>query len=405
LAIEYSIGPPLVGDFDGDAYVAGGDFLEWQRAAGSIGVPAGFGADANSDMKIDGLDLELWRQHFGEFPSQAAASATAATVPEPSAAALLAVASLGALATRRGGRKSPTRAARAGFTLVELLVVIAIIGVLIALLLPAVQGAREAARRMSCQNHLKQIGLAVQNFAEAQHHLPPPNANDKTTYSERGSTLVLLLPYLEDANRFARYDLSKTVDDPVNLPITGAPVAGYLCPSMGMPREAPNLGCGEQLAPGSYLISSRTDYFNYGELDGAFANPPDDGSYSLSWKDITDGLSNTLLVGEINYGNPKFLWSGCPGENGRPKWGDQTWAAGYWFLAWGHISSADPELFNNSAKYQAPSSARTFRSDHPGGVQFVLLDGSVHFLTDATTPEVRYALVTRAGEEVEYAFK
>jgi prepilin-type N-terminal cleavage/methylation domain-containing protein len=95
-----------------------------------------------------------------------------------------------------------------GFTLVELLVVIAIIGVLIALLLPAVQAARECARRMSCQNNLKQIGLATQNYTAAMKHLPPPKLGGPTTSSngetQFGSTFVILLPYLEEASRFAR---------------------------------------------------------------------------------------------------------------------------------------------------------------------------------------------------------
>ncbi len=396
LAISYSIAAAGPGDFDGDADADGADFLLWQRA--------GTGADGNGDGKVDGEDLAIWRQFFGKPLAVPATLPTTASVPEPTAAALMAAAGVAALAGRRKPRRRVASAPCGGFTLVELLVVIAIIGVLIALLLPAVQAAREAARRMTCQNNLKQIGLAVQHFADAQHHLPPPNANDSTTYSELGSTLVLLLPYLEEANRFAAYDLSKQVHDPVNLPITSQPLPPYMCPSMGLPRGVPDQGCGEQLGPGSYIISSRTDYFNWGELDGAFANPADDGHYALGWKDITDGLSNTLLVGEMNYGNQKYLWSGCSGQNGNTKWGDQTWAAGYWFYAWGHMSSQFPQLYNNSVDYKYPYSARTFRSDHPGGVQFVLLDASVHFLSDATPPEIRGALVTRAGEEADHNF-
>jgi prepilin-type N-terminal cleavage/methylation domain-containing protein/prepilin-type processing-associated H-X9-DG protein len=291
---------------------------------------------------------------------------------------------------------------RGAFTLIELLVVIAIIGVLIALLLPAVQSAREAARRMSCQNHLKQIGLAVQNYQSAQKHLPPPKAgNDQ--FNELGSTFVLLLPYLEQNQRFSSYDLTKPVRDPHNTPITGSPVDVYLCPSMALPRDVPEKACGEVLAPGSYVISTRTRQDNYNDLDGAFANVPEQGPYTLDVKDVYDGLSNTIVVGEINYGHATFTWSDCGALDGQTKWGDHTWAAGYWFYAWGHMSGRFPTYYNNSTQY-SPLGARAFRSDHPGGVQYVFLDGSVHFLADGVENDIRVALVTRAGEETNHDF-
>jgi prepilin-type processing-associated H-X9-DG protein len=119
---------------------------------------------------------------------------------------------------------------------------------------------------------------------------------------------------------------------------------------------------------------------------------------------ITDGASNTLLVGETNYSHQGWVWSGgeCATLAGTVKFGDQTWAEGYWALSWGHMSASFPQAYNNSVNFQKPISARTFRSDHPGGVQFVLLDGSVRMLSDDSAPEVRRALVTRAGDEVEH---
>jgi prepilin-type N-terminal cleavage/methylation domain-containing protein/prepilin-type processing-associated H-X9-DG protein len=283
-----------------------------------------------------------------------------------------------------------------GFTLVELLVVIAIIGILVALLLPAIQAARECARRLGCQNNLKQIGLAVQNYASANHHLPPPRMG-VGQFTEYGSVFVTLLPYLEEASRFSQYDQTKNADDPANLPITSQPVDIYLCPSMRLPRAVPS-GLDEKLGPGSYIISTRTAYGLYLKLDGAFANPSADGHYSLGFKNITDGTSKTLLVGETNFGHQKWLWDDGP-DIGTPMWGDQTWARGYWWYAWGHMSSADPTLYNNTDKYNPPDSVRCFRSDHPGGVQFVMLDGSVRFLPTDSDPLVRNALVTRAGGE------
>lgn len=284
------------------------------------------------------------------------------------------------------------------FTLVELLVVIAIIGILMAMLLPAIQAAREAGRRMGCQNNLKQIGLAVQNYSHAKRHLPPPKLGAKQ-FNQMGGTFIALLPYLEEATRFAAYDATKNVDDPVNLPITSKPVDIFLCPSMSLPRSVPESQSDEKLGPGSYIISTRTEYKKYLDLDGAFDNPADDGHYSLSVQHITDGMSKTLLVGETNYGLQKLLWTNCPALNGSSMWGDQTWAQGYWAYSWGHMSGAIPQLFNNSTDFQSPDSMRVFRSDHHGGVQFVLLDGSVHFLSSDSDPEVRRALVTRAGGE------
>lgn len=287
-----------------------------------------------------------------------------------------------------------------GFTLVELLVVIAIIGALIALLLPAIQAAREAARRMACQNNLKQIGLAVQNYQQAEGRLPPPKAGHGT-FNELGSMLVLMLPYLEQSNVYASFDLSKTIFDPENLDVTGKPISVYLCPSMVLPREVPDSQCESGLAPGSYLISSRTQFNKYTTLDGAFMNPPASGAYPLGVEDIVDGLSNTLLLGETNYGLQGYLWNACTGRGQESRWGDQTWAHGYWAASWGHMSANRPRYFNNSSEFDGEA-VRTFRSDHPGGVQFVLLDGSVQFIEDGSDPKVRSALVTRDGAREDY---
>ena len=408
LAVDYTIVPEgLSGDFDRDDDVDGADFLMWQRDLGSSVVSPGDGADASGNQLVDGADLNFWRDGFAA--AAISQTASAAVIPEPSTWGLAILLLAPAFhqcrlhRRRREDRSNGGDRSRSAFSLVELLVAIAIIGVLIALLLPAVQAAREASRRMACQNHLKQIGLAVQNFESANGHLPPPKAG-LNTYNDLGSTFVLLLPYIEQRQLFAGYDLNKSIDDPQNLPITEKPVDIYLCPSMALPREVPDRSCGEQLGPGSYAISSRTEYAKHGSLDGAFANPPTSGTYPLDAKHITDGLSNTLLVGEINYGHHSYVWENCDAQNGQTKWGDHTWAHGYWAHGWGHMSAKYPDLYNNSSYYGGADSNRAFRSDHPGGVQFVLLDGSVHFLSDGTDPEVRRALVTRAGEEIDHDF-
>ncbi len=288
---------------------------------------------------------------------------------------------------------------RHGFTLVELLVAIAIIGLLVGMLLPAVQAAREAARRSSCSNNLRQVGLATLNYHDVMGHLPPPKLGDSPT-STQGSTWVLLLPYLEEGNRYETYDLAKDIDDPHNAPITTGTIETYLCPTMRLPSEAPSDG-GTPLGPGSYLISTRTEYKPFTN-NGAFSRVRSDGSYRLRLKHILDGTSKTFLAGEINYAFedqelPSSIENGAtPGKRS-----SYAWAEGYWLLAWGHMAASIPAVFNNSQQYANPDSSRSYRSDHTGGVNFVLLDGSVHFVTDESAPEVRRAMVTRDGGEVE----
>jgi prepilin-type N-terminal cleavage/methylation domain-containing protein/prepilin-type processing-associated H-X9-DG protein len=417
LSIDYSLLPEAFpGDFDGSGIVDANDYSTWQANFGNS-VNGFSGADGNGNGTVDAADYIIWRKHFQRAGSTPTPVIFA--VPEPSSMALLCslIAMNHARRSRRRQRTISTYAepspgpslngrgnpASRGFTLVELLIVIAIVGILIALLLPAIQAARESARRVGCKNNLKQIGLAVHNYHAAKGHLPPPKLG-AGQFNPLGGTFIALLPYLEQNARFDAYDSTKAVDDPVNLPITSRPVEIYLCPSMTLPRSVPEPQSDEKLGPGSYIISSRTDYANFGDLDGAFENPRIDGSYRLGLQHITDGTSKTLLVGEINYAVHSMLWTNCPALNGTPMWGDQTWAHGYWALAWGHMAAKYPGLYNNSSQYAPPHSNRSFRSDHPGGVHFLLVDGSVQFITTDSSPDVRRALVTRAGDEPDHEF-
>jgi prepilin-type processing-associated H-X9-DG protein len=106
-------------------------------------------------------------------------------------------------------------------------------------------------------------------------------------------------------------------------------------------------------------------------------------------------------VGETNYSNQGWKWTAtdCAELAGTQKWGEHKWAEGYWALSWGHMAADTPDLYNNSTRYMASDSRRTYRSDHPGGVQFVFLDGSVRLLRDGVDASIRSALVTRAGDE------
>ena len=431
LTVEYSIvEESLPGDYDGNGTVESADYNKWKAEFGTTVALLGSGADGNANGIVDAGDYTIWRDHFGGTGTGAV---SARPVPEPSSLALIcftiAILGVGGLRTHRTPQLVASDLRRAGlvaskarraFTLIELLVVIAIIGILVAILLPAIQAAREAARRGECQNNLKQIGLATLNFEQTKRHLPPPkvlvpgtvlHGDEFPANIHSGSTLVVLMPFLEEASRFARYEPAELVNSPNNLPIVTQPMDIFLCPSMQLPRAVPDLGCGEQLAPGSYIISTRTDFFQWADLNGAFKSPPFSYNeqdktrvvlpYDLELRHIVDGTSKTLLVGEANYGLEKWIWTKCPPQNGSPMWGDQTWADGYWAYSWGHMAAENQNYYNNRIADHNSFTSRVFRSDHPGGVQFVMLDGSVHFLTDAITPEVRHALVTRAGGETE----
>ncbi|TWT97731.1 putative major pilin subunit [Botrimarina colliarenosi] len=293
---------------------------------------------------------------------------------------------------------------RRGFTLVELLVVIAIIGILVALLLPAVQAARETARRCMCRSNLRQVGVATLNYHDTTGHLPPPKVGTK--YEHRGSALVLLLPFLEEGSLYATYDLDRPIHDPVNLPTTTGTIEAYLCPSMAPPTLTETQG-GAPYGYGSYLISTRSEYQKHSDdenaadklPDGAFTSLNLGDNYRLGLQHISDGTSKTLLAGEINYAFESQLPVATVG-GGSLGVGAFAWAQGYWIQGWGHMGlDTEIDLYNNSERLVAPTSPRTFRSDHPGGVNFVLLDGSVRFLETATDREVRRALVTRAAAD------
>ncbi len=214
---------------------------------------------------------------------------------------------------------------RHGFTLVELLVVIAIIGILVGLLLPAVQAAREAARRMQCQNNIRQVGLAAHNFESAMQYFPPrihtkvlPNASGvMTTYSSNAGPQVMLLPYLEQGNKSALFNLDYDVntDAPIapgiptlanaNLAARKGDVPAYICPSDPSNAMEDN-GAGRSNYMASTGGSAR--YHGGTTLDGIFAAPSASAGQVLkgpSHGAISDGSSNTALFSEVRRGSFK----------------------------------------------------------------------------------------------------
>ncbi|HEY2827005.1 MAG TPA: DUF1559 domain-containing protein, partial [Pirellulales bacterium] len=191
-----------------------------------------------------------------------------------------------------------------GFSLVELLVVIGIVGLLIGVLVPAVQAAREAARSTQCGNHLKQIGLAMQMYSCARKRLPPARFSDDGF----NGALLLILPYLEEQNAATQFDESVPYQSsPQNTAVANLAMPVYLCPSMQLPRGVPDSdpNCNETGAPGSYAVSTGSGIsfvFNFIPPQNGAIIHPKFGSTKIEKISATDGTSKTLLVGEMNYG-------------------------------------------------------------------------------------------------------
>ena len=285
-------------------------------------------------------------------------------------------------------------ATRRAFTLIELLVVIAIVGLLVAILLPAIQAARESARRSSCLNNLKQIGMAILMHHDVERHLPP--AWELTPGDSQGghnrfqeSVFVQLLPYLEEANQYVRYNPKVSIYHADNAGVIGSTIPVYLCPSM-IPGEIDSGGAAGSYAPSTG--STRPDLY----IDVATGRCLHNGSIiavavgsgdRIALRSITDGSSKTFAIGEFDF------FGGATA-------GGPRWAGGYLLGAFGATwGTFNPEtLPSDPAQYAKAVTA--FRSDHPGGAHFLMLDGSAQYFEDATAPEVVSALATRAGGEI-----
>lgn len=263
---------------------------------------------------------------------------------------------------------------RGAFTLVELLVVVGILGVLLALLLPAVQRVRETAARLQCANNLRQIGVAVHHYHH-DHGCLPHNEEGWPQYSP----FTALLPYLEQDALFRLYQPAVPPFEPINLPVTLRPLKVYLCPSMQVPFDPP---------PGyaSYVFCLGATYNwslmpalrpLYGQPDGAFIY-----TERLRLADIHDGTSHTLFAGESGFNLKNYPG---PGQTS----GFTSWPLGYPVTA---FASAFHRL-NHKQHTTVPSIACSglgaFRSDHSGGANFLFGDGSVRFLTDGINSDAR----------------
>ena len=290
------------------------------------------------------------------------------------------------------------RSPRAAFTLVELLVVIAIIGVLVALLLPAVQAARESARRTQCSNNLKQIGLAIHGFHDANGYLPPNRFN-----SRRLTWCVVVLPYLEQNQLFQQFDTKLEYGLQPNPQAREAHVRTYYCPSRRTPKllSAVETVFGPATTtPDRYAAGALGDYaacvgtYNNAQWPFNFANGAIiDGRNSSTGSNtrlamITDGTSNTLMVGEKHVPRGGF---------GRGLYGDGSIYNGIETVYSGRIAGReDPlalgpmdETKSTNGDTNVPTATK-FGSWHSLVTGFVTCDGAVHFVRaslDTTTLE------------------
>jgi prepilin-type N-terminal cleavage/methylation domain-containing protein/prepilin-type processing-associated H-X9-DG protein len=273
-----------------------------------------------------------------------------------------------------------------GFTLVELLVVIAIIGILIGLLLPAINAARESARRAACTNNLKQISLALLNCHEEMGAFPPGYravgvyVDGATDTSPGWSWAAFILPYMEDRATYKAIDLTLPVESPRNAVAAQTSIKTYICPSDLAPLAAFSVtdGFGKPVgmaAPSSYSACAGGDESDTTAATGL-------GIFYRNSKtraaDITDGMSHTILLGERSWANAKGIWAGavsgavclrgsqnpCPGSS------DGSSPAATLVLSHSHL---------NNATDDTDGGLDDFSSRHPGGSNFVYGDGSVHF--------------------------
>ncbi|PQO43490.1 DUF1559 domain-containing protein [Blastopirellula marina] len=267
------------------------------------------------------------------------------------------------------------RRTRNGFTLVELLVVIAIIGVLIALLLPAVQQAREAARRMSCSNNLKQVGIAMHNYHDTFGSLP--SGWIETSVDQIHAWSALILPFMEQGNVYdnLRADFGRQ-DSAADLDKGGAILQAYRCPSSILPPTNSS-GYGTSNYNGNYGAS----FVANGDKGGLLRQDS-----AFKFRDITDGTSNTVLAGEVegdsdptNNGFP--IWAQVPTDTNNgvlPGGGESRWSV----VSFGSINKPINFALTSGGCDVNHQCEESYASRHPGGAQFLFADASVHFLPE-----------------------
>jgi prepilin-type N-terminal cleavage/methylation domain-containing protein/prepilin-type processing-associated H-X9-DG protein len=322
--------------------------------------------------------------------------------------------------------KSVRRRGRKGFTLIELLVVIAIIGILIGLLLPAVQKVREAASRMSCTNNLKQIGLALHNFHDTNNRFPYENVH--ISDSPRCNWLAHLFPYFEQPftpqlrPSQTTHGILVRNDTPPGIFIRNVAINDdYLVKTLICPSDGPKLRDvpGERLAMGNYLgvnapntdqrdpwnINTQGVFVYWGHFASSTPWSQPVWGPPVTIASITDGTSNTLMVGERpSYPNldnadgwqcGAWVYSEVDSAMGLPN--TKLWCAGT--DPHGNSCPGGRQWFGPGDQNNG-CDAHHFWSKHPGGGNWLFCDGSVHFLSYNIGTAIQAALATKAGGEV-----
>jgi len=329
-----------------------------------------------------------------------------------------------------------------GFTLVELLVVIAIIGVLVALLLPAVQAAREAARRTQCQSNLKQVTLAILNYSSARsEELPPGGITNGRCCNTRSKEnwAISILPYLEQSPLYDQYRFDLFNEDPLNQPVLQTILSSYLCPSdedtqeLATPESGP--GNGILMARGSYRANTgrcgdpvANAFWDSPNQAGAFSNiggrdvsdlwrgpfhstgaQPSGVPYKNvesipKLRQITDGLSNTMFIGEMTSQATRSSNSALVRATPRRR---TFWA--YTYTSY-NKSCAVPQTRTLLVDYGrcvevggsggSDACKRAWGALHPGGLHFSFGDGSVRFLNTSIDMQIFAEMATMAGGEI-----